>query len=535
MIRKLDAAVPKVVQPKLTPKAEVAQRPIVAPRAEPELPPNNSVTGESSASRAEHREQAGAKAKIDLRDWEPAAMTAALELDIDNAFELLKKLPPAVTFFGGARIKEDDPYYEKAKEIGRWLAVLGVPVRTGAGPGVMAAAAEGFKEMQDNFSVDPEVKAQVEALRAQLKSVDGIPRDVDQSDIRTQGFNIALPYEQAVPEAIERYQQIASFPVRKVALYENARGLVTFPGGYGTLDELFEVWKLAARGDHKDPMLAFGTEFWQPMLDAVKTAATSRGLITPEQLAMMKASDDTVEIVEHIAKAEGVSGFEGDPKAIAETLKAEFAETVELLDKLEPAITFIGGERLMASDPSCDVARFISKRATAGGEPVRVGGDAAIADAVVRGAQDATPGAKIDAFLINGSAPKPGRSDLNVRASVDSYVTHKELIARRADAFVALPGGLGTLDEVFTVLCQVQCKKLKDVPIVLVGKDYWEPIMSAVKSQMLNGTRQTISPEDLDLFIITDDKDLAAQVALGEVSLTAAKADPRSAGITADD
>jgi uncharacterized protein (TIGR00730 family) len=512
------------------------------PQATPELTdPSQAAhivgSADATLSSVEHKKQAGAAAKIDLRSWEPDEFTATALEDIKNTFETLKTMPPAITFFGGARIKEDDPFYERAKDIGRWLAVLGIPVRTGAGPGVMAAAAEGYQEaMNDLSSVPDDVRQQIDGMRDQFHTlIDGFSPEALPDDKRTQGFNIALPYEQGVPDAIEHHEQIALFPYRKVALYENARGLITFPGGYGTLDELFEVWKLGARGAHNDPMLAYGEDFWRPLLDAVREVAVmDRNLVDPAAFARMRATDDTVEVVKQLGEAANVKGFERDPEQLAASMAAEIQDAVKILDDLPRAVTFIGGARLQRGDPALGVARQVSEAVTAGGAPTRIGGDSTLASAVVEGALAADPSAEVQAFLLKGEK----NHDLNLRTKleVENFVTHKELIGRKTKAFVALPGGLGTLDEVFTVLTQLQCGKLPpDTPVVLVGESYWKPIMQAVKDQMLNGERKTISPEDLDLFVITDDPQLVSDVALGHKSLHDAKADPRAAGIRADD
>jgi uncharacterized protein (TIGR00730 family) len=403
----------------------------------------------------------------------------------------------------------------------------------------MAAVAEGYQEsLKGLHELSDDAKAQIDRMRTLFDTtIDGVSDTADPLDKRTQGFNIALPYEQAVAESIDVHAEIVLFPYRKVALYENARGLITFPGGYGTLDELFEVWSLGAKGGHKDPMLAYGEAFWQPLFDVVRQVAVDapgRQLILPDEMSMMRASDDTAEIVEHLGKASNVRGFESDPAQLAMQLRAEIVEAVEKLDTLPPAVTFIGGKRLRADDPACHAATAVAQAVTTGGAATRVGGDGVIAESIVAGARLADASATVQAFLLADATERdiPG---LDVQHEVEHFVTHKELVGRRAQAFIALPGGLGTLDELFTVLCQVQCGKLPDTPIVLLGKSYWQPLMEQVKAQMLNGERKTISPEDLDLFVITDDPALASDVALGELSLVEAKAHPAAVGLRADD
>ena len=97
---------------------------------------------------------------------------------------------------------------------------------------------------------------------------------------------------------------------------------------------------------------------------------------------------------------------------------------------------------------------------------------------------------------------------------VNDRLTHKVLLTEGALAFVVLPGGLGTLDELFSILCQLQTRKIAPRRVVLFGTEFWQPLWSALKAQMLDGPRQTISPEDLHLVTMTDDPDHAARLCL---------------------
>jgi uncharacterized protein (TIGR00730 family) len=458
--------------------------------------PQTAVTGESIGSSTTHAAQPGALAKLALKDWKPEVLKEAFQADIDRGMKLLKQLPPAVTFFGGARIKPDDPFYEVSKEIGRKLAASGIPPRTGAGPGIMSSVPEGFVEglklpkAPDSATFHPVIA--------------GFSEEASKSDVRTQGFNILLPHEQELSQAIDVSEEIALFPYRKLALYENARGIVTFPGGYGTLDELFEVWSMAERGRHDDPMVVFGKDFWQPLLDAVKTATVDRGLVSQEDFDRMHVTDDVDGLLDHLASDDEVKGFEGDPDEIAARMSKEIAEAIDTLDKLPEAVTFIGGRKLPEDAAECGVVSKIAEELTDAGIAMRVGGDGAVADAVSRGALESSPDPQVQGFVIRPDRTGEMPDGVTVNQEVDEMITHKELLGRRSKALVAMPGGLGTLDELFTVLCQIQCGKLPNMPVVLVGKDYWQPMFDAIRETMLSGERQTISPEDMDLVTIVD-------------------------------
>lgn len=421
--------------------------------------------------------------------------------DLERAFALLRTLPPAVTFFGGARIRPDDPYYAISRELGRLLAATGIPPRTGAGPGIMQSVPEGYKEGL----------ATGVALVEVPPVLAGFSDEAHPDDRRTQGFNIVLPFEQGLNRAIDRATAIDQFPFRKLGLYENVRGMVTFPGGFGTLDELFEVWSLAGRGLHNDPMVVVGREFWQPILDVLRALAVDgrRRLIEPEAFARLLVSDDPREVIEHVALAPGVRGFEQEPAELARRMAREMSEAIRTLEQLPPAVTFFGGRLLAPDDPACALARELARRLHAAGLPVRLGGPGALADAVVRGTRADDPAATVQGFLIGeeAAALPAGLAGLVVHQVVTELITHKELLERNTLGLVFLPGGLGTLSELFTALCQMQTGKVARRPVVLIGEDFWGPLFDVLRRTLLRPERQTISPEDLELVQITDDPD----------------------------
>ena len=268
---------------------------------------------------------------------------------------------------------------------------------------------------------------------------------------------------------------------------------------------------MAARGRHDGPMAVFGGDFWQPLLDVVREATVGRGFVSDEEFDMMFVTDDIDALLGHLASDDDVRGFEGDPDEIAARMSSEITAAIDTLDRLPVAVTFIGGRRLKPDAPECAAASAVAEALTKSGVALRVGGGGAIAQSIAAGARRADADASVQAFVVRPDQSGPMPAGVVVEQSVEEMITHKELLGRRSKALVALPGGLGTLDELFTVLCQVQCGKLPKMPIVLVGTDYWQPIFDAIRKQMLSGDRQTISPEDMDLVTITDDPTQALQ------------------------
>ncbi len=163
------------------------------------------------------------------------------------AESLLQSVCPAVAIYGSARIAEDDPYYKQTFEVARALSQAGVSVISGGGPGLMEAANRGAQAGFNGTSV---------------------------------GLNIHLSTEQE-PNA---YQDISidfvHFAARKVAFCKHSKAAIAMPGGFGTLDEIFEVLTLMqTRKMPEIPALLYGREFWQGLLDWIRDQQLSRGLI----------------------------------------------------------------------------------------------------------------------------------------------------------------------------------------------------------------------------------------------------------------
>ena len=174
---------------------------------------------------------------------------------------------PGVTIFGSARIGPDDPVYAQARAIGRLLAEAGFAVVTGGGPGTMEAANRGAQE-------------------AGGTSV---------------GFNIELPHEQRANPYLDIELTFRHFYARKTMLVKAAEGLVLFPGGFGTLDELFEVLVLIqTRKILNFPVVLVGSEHWQGMLDWTRSRLLERKLVSPEDVELLHLSDEPTEVAQII-------------------------------------------------------------------------------------------------------------------------------------------------------------------------------------------------------------------------------------------
>jgi uncharacterized protein (TIGR00730 family) len=177
-------------------------------------------------------------------------------------FDNLADVSDGVTIFGSARTSPIDPYYEKAVETARLLARAGVPIITGGGPGIMEAANRG-------------------ALEGGGLSI---------------GCNIELPFEQGSNAFLTRSLNFKFFFVRKTMFVKYAMAFVVFPGGYGTLDELFEALTLIQTGKVKHfPVILFGRKYWSGMVEWLTHTVAAERKINPADLRLFQVTDDPAE------------------------------------------------------------------------------------------------------------------------------------------------------------------------------------------------------------------------------------------------
>ena len=194
-------------------------------------------------------------------------------------FQAIQRIDrPAVSIFGSARIAEGTPTYESARLTGRLFAEAGLAVVTGGGPGVMEAANRGARE-GGGLSV---------------------------------GFNILLPHEQGLNPYCDIGLTFKHFYARKTMFVKAAEGFVIFPGGFGTMDELFEALTLIQTGKIGSfPVVLVDSDYWDEMLDWVRGEMLADGLVSPHDLDLLMVTDDPREAVERITAMVGERRKEG--------------------------------------------------------------------------------------------------------------------------------------------------------------------------------------------------------------------------------
>ncbi|WFE26820.1 TIGR00730 family Rossman fold protein [Solwaraspora sp. WMMD791] len=224
--------------------------------------------------------------------WQTKDSWRALRIlsEFVEGFDTLADLPPAVSVFGSARSGPDSPECQLAEELGAALAAAGYAVITGGGPGVMEAANRG-------------------ATAAGGVSV---------------GLGIELPFEQGINEWVEVGINFRYFFARKTMFVKYAQAFVVLPGGFGTMDELFEALTLVQTGKvTRFPVVLMGTGYWAGLLDWLRDTMQAQGKIGAADLDLLCLTDDVNEAVRHIVDAD--AALAAEQASLRETASAQAA------------------------------------------------------------------------------------------------------------------------------------------------------------------------------------------------------------------
>ena len=185
-------------------------------------------------------------------------------------FDALAHVPPCVTIFGSARTPPDDPSYAAAVETARLLAKAGFGIITGGGPGIMEAANKGAQE-GGNLSI---------------------------------GCNIELPFEQAPNPYLDISLDFRYFFVRKTMFVKYSNAFIIFPGGFGTMDELFEALTLIQTKKVSNfPVILYGSKYWEGLLNWIRVTMLEEEKVSEDDVALLRISDDPQEICDIVCDA----------------------------------------------------------------------------------------------------------------------------------------------------------------------------------------------------------------------------------------
>ena len=229
---------------------------------EPEVP--NSQWGKSTSSPEEELFLEGPRS----RGFE-LGRAFRIFRELIYGFRALHFVGPCVTVFGSARFSSDHPYYALTRELGARIARAQFTVMTGGGPGLMEAANRGAKDAR-GVSI---------------------------------GCNIVLPQEQKPNPYLDKFVEFRYFFIRKMMLVKYSYGFVAVPGGFGTLDELFEVATLIQTGKIKNfPVVLLGIEYWSPLVAFLRQSVLTNAAISQRDLEEILVTDSPAEAVAHIQR-----------------------------------------------------------------------------------------------------------------------------------------------------------------------------------------------------------------------------------------
>jgi uncharacterized protein (TIGR00730 family) len=212
----------------------------------------------------------GAEEEALLSTLTDAARIERIREELEEGFRALAHVGAAASFFGSARTPPDDPEYALARETARMIGDEGMAVITGGGPGVMEAANRGA-------------------------------RDAGALSI---GLGIELPFEQALNDHLDIGLEFHYFFARKIMFVRYASGFVVFPGGFGTLDELFESLTLIQTGKVRNfPLVLVGTDYWCDLFEWLRRRVLGEGKISPHDMDLVTVTDDPAEVRERLMSA----------------------------------------------------------------------------------------------------------------------------------------------------------------------------------------------------------------------------------------
>ena len=403
-----------------------------------------------------------------------------------EGYQFLGGLEREVTIFGSARFKEDHEYYKIARGIGALLGKNGFTTITGGGPGIMEAANRG-------------------AFEAGGESI---------------GLNIQLPFEQRINPYVQKSIAFYYFFTRKVMLTSPANAFVYFPGGFGTMDEFFEVVDLMDLNKmNKAPIVLVGKKYWAPLLKFLEEQSVEIGSVTKAQIKSWHVVDTAEEAYEFIKSTK-------DKKNICELspgsfhcqgkidwkifrIMAELVEGFEFLTGLIDDVTVLGTKDVKPESEFYQVARELGAKLAKMKYAVVTGGGPGIMEAANKGAFE-SGGQSLGVDMKYGHKervnPYVGKS-----IGFQFPFVRKLIITAPSKAFVFFPGGFGTMHQFFEVLTLMQTKKMEKVPVILYNHKFWEPLHAFIKKTMVHD-EETIGDEDDELYQIVDSVDAIVKI-----------------------
>lgn len=396
-----------------------------------------------------------------------------------DGYNFLKNLHREVVILGSARLPTNNKYYKIAVELGQLLGKNGFTTITGGGPGIMEAANKGA------FEVGGE----------------------------SVGLNIQLPFEQRINPYVKKAIAFNFFFTRKVMLTSPADAFVFFPGGFGTMDEFFEVVNYMELGHMPvSPIVLVGKDFWNPLIQFLRDRSSGEiGSVSSKIIDSWHVVDDAEEAFEYIKNVKdrpNVCTTKDDLFCTGGAgwrifrIMAELVDGFEFLGKvIKENVTVLGTKSILPGSSYYEAAYGLGKFLAGNNLMTVTGGGPGIMEAANKGAFEA--GGKSVGIDMR----------MDHRERVNNYLTdstgfffpfvRKLIITAPSKAFVFFPGGFGTLHQLFELLTLQETKKIDPVPTILFGTDFWKPLLDYIHKQ-LEQDFKTINAVDEDFIRVID-------------------------------
>lgn len=400
-----------------------------------------------------------------------------------EGYQFLSSLEKEVTILGSARLNEDNKYYCIARELGNLLGKNGFTTITGGGPGIMEAANRGAMEV-DGESV---------------------------------GLNIQLPFEQRINPYVKKATAFYYFFTRKVMLTSPANAFVVFPGGFGTMDEFFEIVDLMEMNKMlKSPIILVGKEYWDPILKFLEERSSPLGATkyyNTDHWHVVETAEEAFSFIKD-TKDRNPLICENSPDSFCRGNKpmdwkifrimAELVEGFDFLTGLVEDVTILGSKNIRVDSKYYLAAYELGAEMAKAGFTVVTGGGPGIMEAANKGAFE-NGGESIG---INMRFGRKERVNPYVKKSIGFQFpfTRKLIISAPSKAFVFFPGGFGTLHQLFEILTLIQTKKMSKIPVILYDKEYWD-FLDDVINEIFVKKFKTINLSDCSIYKVTDNLD----------------------------
>jgi hypothetical protein len=403
-----------------------------------------------------------------------------------EGYDFINQFDRNVTILGSARTKPTQKWYKDAVKLGKLLGKAGYTTMTGGGPGIMEAGNKG-------------------AYEAKGVSV---------------GINIELPFEQVINPYVHHSKGFNYFFTRKVMLLSPAQAFVFYPGGYGTLDEFFEVFDHMEIGFlHRAPMICVGKDFWEPVMDFLKRKTVGYGILNKDLLhnvTVVDSAEEAFEIVDKSTVRIGTCKLSSENYTCENEINwrvfkimAELVEGFDMVTTYLDDITVLGSKAMTEETDYYHHAYQLGHKLGSKNYTITTGGGPGITEAANKGAMKA--GATSVGMIMKYDHRTTGNPYLNAHATFEFPFTRKLVLTAPSHAFVIFPGGLGTMHQAFELLTLQQTEKTEKIPVLFFDSEYWQPMLDYIEKKLLKQYK-TISPGDEKLFHVVNSVDEAIAI-----------------------